>query len=81
MTPNESTVINILQEIVRSKGLPAPNLTPDTLLDARLGLESLDFAELVVRMEEHTGKDPFASEAPQQIHTISDLAALYEATQ
>lgn len=78
MTPNESAVIKILEEIFRSKNLPLPTLTPATVLDAELGLESLDFAELVVRLEELTGKDPFADGTPPQIRFISDLAALYD---
>ncbi len=77
MTSSELTVIKILGEIIRSKRLPVPAFTPATTLDAQLGLESLDFAELVVRLEEETGKDPFAVEVPS-VRTISDLAALYE---
>jgi len=79
MTPNESAVIDNLKVIIRSKGLPIPSLTPATILNTELGLESLDFAELVVRLEESTGKDPFASGAASQVQTISDLAALYDA--
>ena len=48
-----------------------------TVLDTSLGLESIDFAELVVRLENEFGTDPFASGEVPGIHTISDLAALY----
>ena len=78
MTSNETTVIQILQEIIQSKQLPVPSITPDTPLEAKLGLESLDFAELVVRLEEATGKDPFASGDAPHVQTVSDLAALYD---
>lgn len=78
MTQNESAIIKILEEIICSKNLPVPPLMVSTVLDAELGLESLDFAELVVRLEEATGKDPFAAATTPQIRTISDLATLYD---
>jgi Phosphopantetheine attachment site len=53
------------------------SLGPDTVLD-QLGLESLDFAQVVIRMEEITGKDPFATGTEYQIKTLSDLAVLYD---
>lgn len=80
MTSAESTVIRALEEVFMGKGLSVPKLSPDTVLDQHLGLESLDFAELVIRLEEATGKDPFASTTPR-IRTVSDLAALYETRQ
>jgi acyl carrier protein len=79
MTSNEIAVIQILQAIIHSKQLPVPSITPDTALETKLGLESLDFAELVVRLEEATGKDPFADGNAPQVQTVSDLAALYDA--
>ncbi len=81
MTSSESMVIKALEEVITAKGLNAPKLSPDTLLDHQLGLESLDFAELLIRLEETTGKDPFAERTTPQIRTISDLAALYETGQ
>lgn len=78
MTSAENTVIKALQEVIEGKGLRAPILSPSTALDHQLGLESLDFAELVIRLEQVTGKDPFGASATPQIRTISDLAALYE---
>jgi len=79
MTPNEMAIIEILKEIIRSRNLPVPEIMPSTALDAKLGLESLDFAELIVRLEEMTGKDPFAQGTETQIQTVSDLARLYDA--
>jgi len=77
MTSAESTVIRVLQEVLKGKGLTVPPLRPETVLDGSLGLESLDFAEMVVRLEELTGKDPFSAPEVPQIQTISDVAALY----
>ncbi len=73
---NESLLTEVFRDLIVTKGLPDPSLTGDTLLD-QLGLESLDFAQAVIRMEEITGKDPFASGADYQLKTIADLAALY----
>jgi acyl carrier protein len=48
-------------------------------LDTSLGLESIDFAELAVRLESEFGKDPFSTGDIPPIRTIADLAALYMA--
>lgn len=43
------------------------------------GLDSLDFAELVVRLEEALGVDPFAqSWAPRSVDTVGRLIEIYE---
>jgi len=76
-TDNQTRIIDVLQEIFKAKNLVAPQLGLDTVLD-QLGLESLDFAQAVIRMEEITGKDPFSTGADYQIRTLSDLAALYD---
>jgi acyl carrier protein len=76
-TDNQSRIIEVLLEIFKAKRLAAPGLSSDTVLD-QLGLESLDFAQAVIRMEEITGKDPFATGAEYQIKTLSDLAVLYD---
>lgn len=76
-TDSQKQIIDVLLEVFHNKDLKAPELEPDTVLD-QLGLESLDFAQAVIRMEEITGKDPFATGAEYQIRTLSDLAALYD---
>jgi acyl carrier protein len=77
ITENQGRIIELLAEVMKTKGLAAPSIGPDTVLD-QLGLESLDFAQVVIRMEEITGKDPFATGAEYQIKTLSDLAVLYD---
>ncbi len=77
MSENENRIVDILVEIMKAKGLAVPALAPDAVLED-LGLESLDFAEAVIRLEEITGKDPFATGAEHNIKTLSDLAALYD---
>lgn len=76
-TDNQKLIADVLDEVFKAKDLAAPPLTADTVLD-QLGLESLDFAQAVIRMEELTGKDPFATGAEFQIKTLADLAALYD---
>jgi hypothetical protein len=76
-TDNQNRIIEVLLDIFKEKGLATPALSSETVLD-QLGLESLDFAQAVIRMEEITGKDPFATGAEYQIKTLSDLAVLYD---
>lgn len=75
-TPAEAKVIACLAEVFENKGEPAPPLAPETSLDASLGLDSLDFAELVVRLEARFGRDPFAHGA-ERVGTVAELARLY----
>lgn len=77
VTENQSRIIDLLKEVFTMKDMAIPDLGPDTILD-QLGLESLDFAQVVIRMEELTGKDPFATGVDHQIHLLSDLAILYD---
>jgi len=77
VTENQGRIIDVLTDIFKMKGLAVPSLSPDVVLD-QLGLESLDFAQAVIRMEELTGKDPFATGADFQIKVLSDLAVLYD---
>jgi acyl carrier protein len=77
-TPAEAKVIACIAEVFDNKGEPAPPLAPETRLDASLGLDSLDFAELVVRLEARFGGDPFARGASERVGTIAELARLYE---
>jgi|GEM_PF-5498712 len=77
ISENQNRIIQVLSEIFNMKSLKVPTLGPETVLD-QIGLESLDFAQAVIRMEELTGKDPFATEVEVQIRTLSDLAAMYD---
>ena len=77
LTENQGRVIEVLMDVFKSKGLSSPPLAPETVLE-QLGLESLDFAQAVIRLEEITGKDPFATGTEYQIRTLSDLAVLYD---
>ena len=75
---HEDTVVSCIAEVFNGKGQAPPVLSLHTPLDATLGLDSLDYAELVVRLEGAFGVDPFASGAvPTVLHTVGDLVRLY----
>jgi acyl carrier protein len=69
-------IIGELKVVFRNKGLEPPALSVDTVLDGTLGLESLDFAELVMRLEQTFGKDPFSDGPIPEVRTLGDLCAL-----
>jgi len=71
-------VIRCMQDVFQNKGIDPPALEAATALTAELGLDSLDYAELVARLESEFGFDPFAAGAPAEIRTIRDLTALYD---
>jgi hypothetical protein len=77
ITENQGRILELLSEVFAMKGMTIPTLAPETVLD-QIGLESLDFAQVVIRMEEITGKDPFASGGDFQIRTLSDFSAMYD---
>ena len=72
-----------IQEAIRAtliaKGLKPPTtLDLTTPVDGSLGLDSLDWAAVIVRLEEETGVDPFEKPVDSQLKTIGDLVAIYE---
>jgi acyl carrier protein len=74
---NLAKVMGEFRSVFRNKGLEPPLLSSETRLDGSLGLESLDFAEIVVRLEQVFGKDPFSSGTIPELSTLGDLCALY----
>jgi acyl carrier protein len=71
------TVMEAIRETLAAKGLKPPSLTPGTLIDGSLGLDSLDWAAVVVRLEESMGVDPFQKPVERELRTIEDFTALY----
>ncbi len=74
---NLEKIVEEFGAVFRNKGLMPPPMATETVLDGSLGLESLDFAELVVRLEQVFGKDPFSGETMPEVRTLGDLCALY----
>jgi acyl carrier protein len=80
VSPTFTKVTGEFVTVFKNKGLEPPPLVPDTILDGSLGLESLDFAELVIRLEQVFGRDPFSQGTIPEVRTLSDLCVLYEPT-
>ncbi|TKB79782.1 MAG: acyl carrier protein [Nitrospira sp.] len=72
-------ILQIIRETAEAKNLTVTNLGLDSPVDRRLGLDSLDWAAVVVRLEGETGIDPFAAGAVPTLTTVSDLVELYQA--
>jgi acyl carrier protein len=61
-TDAEKTLLRVVNTVRANKGLEALLLlTPDQDLRRDLGFDSLDLAELTVRLEAETGVDVFAN--------------------
>lgn len=78
MNEVERRVISVIRAVFANKRISAPPIESTTVLDRTLGLESIDFAELVVRLEIEFGADPFSEPNVGSVRTVADLAALYE---
>lgn len=76
--PAFTKIVGEFETVFKNKGLTPPALVAETVLDGTLGLESLDFAELVVRLEQVFGKDPFSQDTIPEVRTLSDLCVLYD---
>jgi acyl carrier protein len=74
---NLSIIIGEFQTVFKNKGMNPPALSAETILDGSLGLESLDFAEVVVRLEQVFGRDPFSGDTIPEVSTMAELCALY----
>ena len=72
-------ILQIIGETAAAKGLRMPDLGLGSPIDRNLGLDSLDWAAIVVRLEMETGIDPFAAGTPYQLRTVSDLVDFYAA--
>ena len=72
-------ILAIIGETAAAKGLHIANLGLDSPVDRTLGLDSLDWAAVVVRLEIETDIDPFAAGTPYQLATVADLVDFYVA--
>lgn len=70
-------LVGVIGETAAAKNLQIPDLGLQSPVDQTLGLDSLDWAAVVVRMEIETGIDPFASGTPYQLKTVADLVDFY----
>ncbi|NOS80344.1 MAG: acyl carrier protein [Nitrospira sp.] len=72
------TILQIIQETLQAKNIRVRDLGLDSPVDSGLGLDSLDWAAVVVRLEMETGIDPFATGSAGALKTVSDLVDLYK---
>lgn len=70
-------ILQIIGETLAAKNLSAQGLGLDSPVDSTLGLDSLDWAAVVVRIELETGVDPFAEGTIGRLKTVGDLIDLY----
>jgi acyl carrier protein len=67
------TLLMAVNQVLANKRRPAlAELKPETRLREELGFDSLDLAELTVRIEEAFGVDVFATGV---VHTIGEIEA------
>lgn len=69
-------VVATINDVLAEAGHPAQLLSFDTNILADTPLDSMGLAVVVVRLEEATGKDPFAG-GFSNFRTVGELAALY----
>lgn len=71
------TIAQTIRSLLAERNDPLPELRPETRIAAS-GLDSLDVAVLVVRLEESLGFDPFQDVALTRYpQTLGEMAALY----
>jgi acyl carrier protein len=78
MTATETKVVRHILAIFEAKGMTPPAVDEKSPVDGTLGLESLDFAELAIRLEGEFGRDPFSEGEIPPLRSVADLAALYD---
>ena len=69
----QKDLLAIINEVrANKKQVPLSNLAPAMRLNGDIGFESLDLAELTVRIEEKFGVDVFADGL---VHTVGEIEA------
>ena len=71
-----AAVTEVITRYFREQGKAVPVITSESRIMADLGMDSLALAEIVISLEDTTGKDPFAA-GFRGFETVGELAALY----
>ncbi len=74
----KDTIVATVREVLAAKGL-RPALSAESPVDRSLGLDSLDWAAVVVQLEDRLGLDPFAEGGMPSLVTLGDFIAFYQA--
>jgi acyl carrier protein len=69
------TIVQAVSSILLERGAEVPELRPETLI-SQSGLDSLDIADLTLRLDEQIGRVP-EEELRQYPRTLGELADLY----
>ena len=77
-SPIGGTILSVVKQLVHRKSPHAVEPDELTPLGRGLGLDSLDWAEIVVRLEDELGVDPFANGVVESMATLGDLIEVYE---
>ncbi len=77
MTDRINLTIETIREVLQQNGRKEVNLQPQTDILGETSLDSLDLAQVIILLQEKTGKDPFAK-GFINFKTVQELAALYE---
>jgi acyl carrier protein len=72
------SIAEAIRSVLGSKGENIPEIGPETSVDRSLGLDSLDWAAVVVQLEAELGVDPFQESVSRELRTLTDLVDLYE---
>lgn len=70
------TVKKAIQRVLQDSGRPPVDLQDDTSFRDSIKLDSLDFAVVVVQLEQQLGVDPFRLGA-RPVQTVGEFIALY----
>lgn len=75
----QEDIVRTMREVADESGKElTEDLNPETVL-LQSGLDSLDFAIMVARLEDEWGDDPFAAmDEPVYPVTLADLFGVYE---
>ena len=71
-------IVAAIKKRFEDRGETISIVNEETPVDSRLGLDSLDWAIVVVELEETLNCDPFAQGGGANLSTVADLVALYE---
>lgn len=77
MNPIRDTIEQTVQEILADRGTSSRRISEGDTLTGTLGLDSLDLAVLVVKLEQELGCDPFR-DGLAPVSTFGDLVAVYQ---
>ncbi|MEO5366871.1 MAG: hypothetical protein H7831_11080 [Magnetococcus sp. WYHC-3] len=78
MSDSQNFIIAYLDRCLRDKGVIPPPLTAHSqFLSGEWAFDSLDLAQLITALEQHSGFDPFA-QGFIPFQTIGELAELFD---